>query len=229
MARSYVMMDYDIPSRAVADAVALTPGHREPDGRPAASRGLGGGPGDGPARRRPAADGRALRPRRPRHPAHRHPCLPALSAGPAGLPHTWRPLGVRASPGWSSAARCWPSASFAVVRLRRGDPREVHAVPARHPDLRRAARLLAPGTPWSARAWSPTADRLVVVNGYRRRESSGPRSSPCTCRRARPGPPSTSPTAPPSPRWASRAPTATGPAAPSASSARSRPPPLRTR
>ena len=97
VARTYVMMDYDIPTdrgrrRGRADAR-----HREPHRLAAASGGLGRRTRDGPAQRRPAADGRALRDRCPRHPGHRHPCLPTLSPARAApvLPHTWRPFGVR--------------------------------------------------------------------------------------------------------------------------------------
>ncbi len=78
VARTYVMMDYDIERSARRGRGRPDAGHRGPDHLPASSGGLGRGARDGPARGGPAADGRAVRHRRPRHPAHRHPCLPAL-------------------------------------------------------------------------------------------------------------------------------------------------------
>ena len=47
VARSYVMMDYDIPDENVDAAVALTPGIESPTVCPVASRGLGRRPRDG--------------------------------------------------------------------------------------------------------------------------------------------------------------------------------------
>ena len=48
VARTYVMMDYDIREPTGSSRrVALTPGHREPDHLAAASRGLGRGARDG--------------------------------------------------------------------------------------------------------------------------------------------------------------------------------------
>ena len=66
VARSYVMMDYDIPEEQVGRGRRPDPGHREPDRLAAASRGLGRGPGDGAPGRRPPGHGRALDHRRPR-------------------------------------------------------------------------------------------------------------------------------------------------------------------
>ena len=204
------MMDYDIPSRPASTTRSRSrPGIESPTDLAAASRGLGRGPRDGPARRRPAADGRALRHRRARHPAHRHPCLPALTPAPrATLPHTWRPFGVRMAGDVARrrAAGRRRVAWFGFDEETRG---AVHAVPARHRD--RASALLGAALGFALVRSRVVAEpeRLVVVNGYRTpRATSGPRSSPCTCRRARPGSPSTSPTAPPSRPWASRAPTA---------------------
>ena len=86
-----------------------------------------------PARRRPAADGRALRPRRPRHPGHRHPCLPALTAGAAvPLPHTWRPLGVRLAGVVFGGAAAGRRASFAWFAFDAETRARVHVLPARH-------------------------------------------------------------------------------------------------
>ena len=79
VARSYVMMDYDIPADRVEEAVALTPGIESPTVSPAASGGLGRGPLDGAACGRPAGDGRALRARSAGHPDHRHPRVPAVT------------------------------------------------------------------------------------------------------------------------------------------------------
>ena len=53
IARRYVLMDYDIRAELVEQAVAADPGHRVADGLAAARQGLGGGAGDGAARRRP--------------------------------------------------------------------------------------------------------------------------------------------------------------------------------
>ena len=102
VARSFVMMDYDIEQSHLdaGDRAGARP--RGPDHLPARQGRLGGGARDGAARRLAAADGRPLLDRCPRHPAHRHPCLPALTPGRAprgpalpSLPHTWRPMGVR--------------------------------------------------------------------------------------------------------------------------------------
>ena len=93
VARSYVMMDYDISRRARRAGGRADAGHREPDRGAAASRGLVRGPLDGAARPGAAGDGRAVGPRRPRHPVDGHPCLPALTS--RALPHTFRPRGVR--------------------------------------------------------------------------------------------------------------------------------------
>ena len=173
-----------------------------------------------PARRRPAADGRALRPRRPRHPGHRHPCLPPLRPL-VRLPHTWRPFGVRI------AAVVF--GGMLLVGLRRSPGSRfdeetrapVHPLPARHAGLPRPAGS-PPGYALVRSRVVARPRRLTVVNGYRRRELRvGRDGRACTCRRAPRGPRSTSPTAPPRPRWPSRAPTATAPAGPSASSARS--------
>ena len=109
---TYVMMDYDIPTERVEEAVALTPGIESPTVSPLHREGWVAVRAMVPARRRPAADGRAVRARRPRHPAHRHPCLPTLRprAGPV-LPHTWRPFGVRIAGRGARRAGCWRSAS----------------------------------------------------------------------------------------------------------------------
>ena len=164
------MMDYDIPSDRVTDAVRLTPGSESPTGLPAPSRRLVGGPRDGPARRRPAPDGRAVRDRRPRHPAHRHPCLPALS----------RPASGSAPGGPGVRGRA------VLGRLRRSGAADVGSgsTPRREPGSRSSSAapwsLLAS---WSAAVWiSPSSgprvvaeeDRLVVVNGYQRRDFAWP-------------------------------------------------------
>ena len=160
------MMDYDIESANVNAAVALTPGIEGPTDRAASSRGLGGRAGDGPARRRPAADGRAVRPRCPRHPAHRHPCLPALTAGRCRrLPHTWRPFGVRMA-GTVVGAGLLVVCALAWI----GFDDETQA---KFSWLQRAT-VLALGlfafALWFALVRSRVvaeAERLVVVNGYR--------------------------------------------------------------
>ena len=97
VARSYVMMDYDIEAARVNDAVALTPGIE--------------GPTISPLHREGWVAVRAMVRRdgaqrlmddlwdlgREGHHPHRHPRLPAVNAVPAPmpLPHTWRPLGPR--------------------------------------------------------------------------------------------------------------------------------------
>ena len=70
---------------------------RGPDGLAVASRGLGGRARHGAARRRAEADGRPLRDRRARRSCS-PTSMPADSERRpphAGLPHTWRPFGVR--------------------------------------------------------------------------------------------------------------------------------------
>ena len=66
VARSYVMMDYDIPEARVDACGRPHARHREPDHLAAAPRRVGCRPGDGPPRRRPAADGRPVAHRGPR-------------------------------------------------------------------------------------------------------------------------------------------------------------------
>ena len=53
VARQYVMLDYDCPNEILAQATAITPGHRGADGQPAADARLVGGPRDGRARPTP--------------------------------------------------------------------------------------------------------------------------------------------------------------------------------
>ena len=77
VARQYVMLDYDCPDEILAQATAITPGHRGPHGQPAAAGRLVGGAGDGAAQPDQPGDGRPLRARRPRHPGHQHPRLAA--------------------------------------------------------------------------------------------------------------------------------------------------------
>ena len=124
VARTYVMMDYDIEQARVTDAVALTPGIEGPTIAPLHREGWVAVRAMVPARRRPAADGRALRARCAGDPAHGHPCLPTLSPGCPTCP-TCRAPGGRSGRG-SSASRSrsrWSRWSrVGVVQLRRGDP-----------------------------------------------------------------------------------------------------------
>ena len=133
--------------------------HRGPDHLPAASRGLGRGPGDGPARRRPAADGRAVRPRRA-----------AGSCSPTSMPadservthphpsrcRTPGDRSGRGSPAPSSGGGAGRAARCPVGHLRRRDPRRDHALPARHRDRARAGDAGRAASRWSAPAWSPS-------------------------------------------------------------------------
>ena len=93
VARSYVMMDYDIPEEQVAEAVALTPGIESPTVSPLHREGWVAVRAMVPARRRPPGDGRALDHRRPGDPGDRHPCLPSLS-------RRCRTPGVPSACGW---------------------------------------------------------------------------------------------------------------------------------
>ena len=107
VARTYVMMDYDIPREPGGRGGRDDARHREPHGLAAPSRRLGGGARDGPARRRPPGDGRAVDHRGQGNPGDRHPCLPSLSP-------RCRTPGVRSACDWrscSSAACCSWSAS----------------------------------------------------------------------------------------------------------------------
>ena len=79
VARTYVMMDYDIEESRVNEAVELTPGIEGPTIAPLHREGWVAVRAMVPARRGAAADGRALRDRRAGDPAHGHPCLPPLS------------------------------------------------------------------------------------------------------------------------------------------------------
>ena len=97
VARTYVMMDYDIPEAQVAAAVSLTPGIESPTVSPLHREGWVAVRAMVPAGRRPPRDGRAVDDRRPGHPADRHPCLPSLSR------HCPTP-GVRWGSGWRSAS-----------------------------------------------------------------------------------------------------------------------------
>ena len=78
VARRYVMLAYDVRADALDAAVRADPRHRVADDLAAAPRGLGGGPGDGAARRGAPDHGRAVRGRRPRDPGDRHPRLPPV-------------------------------------------------------------------------------------------------------------------------------------------------------
>ena len=81
----------------------------------------------------------------------------------------------------SSAGCCCVVVRLRLVRLRRRDPRQVHAVPARHAGLPRAAGLRRVVRAGALAGWSPTPDRLV--GGQRlphAASTSGPRSSRCT-------------------------------------------------
>ena len=170
VARSYVMMDYDIERARVDDAVALTPGIEGPTVAPLHREGWVAVRAMVPARRRPAADGRALRHRRPRHPAHRHPCLPALSPRRRSRCRT---------PGGRSASRV----AGAVARRRpaRGRARSAGSASTTRPGPSSPASSAAPLIFFGLIAFTllfalvrsrvvAEADRLVVVNGYRRHE-----------------------------------------------------------
>ena len=120
VARSYVMMDYDIPEEQVAEAVALTPGIESPTVSPLHREGWVAVRAMVPARRRPPGDGRAVDHRGPGDPGDRHPCLPSLS------PRSRTP-GVRSACDWpssSSAACCswsaWPAGSRSGPRCAAG-------------------------------------------------------------------------------------------------------------
>ena len=208
VARSYVMMDYDIDDRQRRGGVRADSRARGPDRLAAASRGLGRGPGDGAARGRPAADGRALRPRRPRHPADRHPCLPALTR-PSGIVAAAHLAAVRRRIA-ASVLRCLPA-----DRLR--------WLPGSASAEMQAQFTPFQGSPWSACSASASLvwfalvrsrvvaekDRLVVVNGYRTHVYEWAEVVSITLAGAPRGRPSTSPTAPRCPRSPSRAPTVT--------------------
>ena len=81
VARTYVMMDYDIDRGARRRAVELTPGIEGPTISPLHREGWVAVRAMVPRDRRPAADGRALRDGCARDPAHGHPCLPTLTPG----------------------------------------------------------------------------------------------------------------------------------------------------
>ena len=178
-------MDYDIESASVERRRRADPRHRGPDDRAAASRGLGRGARDGPARRLPAADGRALRPRRPRHPAHRHPCLPALSPRPpaAALPHTWRPFGVRMA-GDVLGGGLLVVCALAWIGFDDETRAQVHRLPARH----RVALGLLAFTLWFALVRSPggrrgrAAGRRQRLPAPRVRVGAGGRRAPAAGR-----------------------------------------------
>ena len=200
---AYVMMDYDIPSDRVAEAVALTPGIESPTVSPLHREGWVAVRAMVPRAGAQRLMDELCDHRRPRHPGHRHPCLPSLSRRRPALPHTWRPLGVR----------------LAGVVLRRPAGRGL-----RRRLVRRRRRASAAGfTPFqrgdagaasgcsALAAWCAlvrcrvTADRRRARRRQRLpppRATSGPRCSPCTCRRARRSRPSTSPTAPAVRPWA---------------------------
>ena len=119
-----------MPERPGRGGRRADPRPRVPDGLAAASRGLGRRTRHGPARRRPAADGRALRPRCAGHPAHRHPCLPTLTPGRPGPPRDGTDAAAhvasvrRAHRGRGrSAAGCSRSCVRGLDRARRRHPR----------------------------------------------------------------------------------------------------------
>ena len=114
------------------------PRHRGPDDRTPPSGGLGRRARDGAPRRRPAADGRALRARCAGDPAHGHPCLPALTRDPPPRPAAHLAAARPARRRHRGDRRAGRGGRGRLVQLRRRDPRQVHLVPARHPGLLRA-------------------------------------------------------------------------------------------
>ena len=98
VARSYVMMDYDIRAERVEEAVALTPGIESPTVSPLHREGWVAVRSMVPRERAQRVMDELYEHRRARHPHHRHPCLPTLTRRPAQLPSLplrIRPLGVR--------------------------------------------------------------------------------------------------------------------------------------
>ncbi len=172
VARSYVMMDYDIRAERVEEAVALTPGIESPTVSPLHREGWVAVRSMVPPRRRPARDGRALRPRRARHPDHGHPCLPTLSRAVRAS--------VRPGPAAHVPAVRRPDGGLRVRRPARARDRGhlVH-LPAGHPGRSSRSSSAAPcivlGLGFLALGWGLARSRvearrdgLTVVNGYRR-------------------------------------------------------------
>ena len=175
VARSYVMMDYDIEPSSVDAAVALTPGIEGPTISPLHREGWVAVRAMVPRAGCPAADGRALRPRRPRHPAHRHPCLPALTAAPVPAPAAHlapvrRPDGRRRC----SASACWSSARWRWFGFDAETQAKFTLVPARHAVFARAARRSRCGSRWSAPAWSPSRTASSSSTATGAASSTGP-------------------------------------------------------
>ena len=138
--------------------------------------------------------------------------MPAGSEpGPVPLPHTWRPLGVRMA-GAVLGGGLLVVCALAWVGFDAETRARFTAFQRGTLLVARAARVRRSGSRWCARGSSPRPERLVVVNGYRRREYEWaevvavhlPPGAPWvtldladgTTRRR---------------RWASRAPTATAP------------------
>ena len=130
-------------------------------------------------------------------------------AGAVSLPHTWRPLGVRiAATGlFSMLAVVVGFAWFSFDAETRAafTPFQIATLIA--------LGLLAVSLGFALARSRVVADpdRLVVVNGYRRREYDYAAVVDASLAPAPPGSPSTSTMARPSRRWASRAPTALAP------------------
>ena len=107
VARSYVMMDYDITHRAASSRRARSrPGIESPTVSPLREEGWVAVRAMVPEPRRPPRHGRALGARRARHHRHRHPRLPAVSRDGGRPGATQR----RASP---FAGRALPDPGFA--------------------------------------------------------------------------------------------------------------------
>ena len=169
-------MDYDIRSEQLDRRGRADPRPREPDRLAAAREGWVAVRAMVPARRRPAADGRALRPRRPRHPAHRHPCLPPLSGGAGRCSRTPGDRWASGSPVIVFGGMLVVVCAFAWFGFDAEIRARVHHLPARHAGL----SLGAAGRRRRLRAWSAArvvADARPAGGGQRlpaRTATSGP-------------------------------------------------------
>ena len=114
VARTYVMMDYDIATAHVDAAVTLTPGIEGPTISPLHRDGWVAVRAMVPRAGAQRLMDELLRPRRSGHPAHRHPCLPALAT--TRVPCPCRTRGAR------SASASPPPACSACSRWSWGSP-----------------------------------------------------------------------------------------------------------
>ena len=200
VARTYVMMDYDMPADRVEEAVALTPGLESPTVSPLHREGWVAVramvPRDGAQRLMDDLYEIGAR----GDPAHRHPCLPTLSRRPAARPSRCR------TPGGPSASRiavlglgrcCW---SLLVRGRWIALDAEIRAqfTPFQRITLVVIGLLLFGAYYALVRSTgaSPREAGLTVVNGYRKRTYEWSQVIGDLLRRGRRGGPSTSPTAP---------------------------------